>query len=227
MSRIALPAVLALLSLPAAAAELEIASELLKSDNGMMIFSGQVSVIGKGLTLRANELEIEQGSKVFTAHGTPAELEMPGKQGSYRLSGTVISYDSSSKTVVLAAGGTVLGPNMSLTAGMISYQEKGIFQASGGVKLTVRETAPGGGPESSGIGGRRTVAAAAENELHATAQKINYDPSSGKIVLRGSAVVRRGEETLTGEAIVYSVAEKSFEVTSKPGGRVRALISSP
>ena len=58
--------------------------------------------------------------------------------------------------------------------------------------------------------------------IQASAQRIEYDISSGEIELSGAAKFKHGEGEINGELIVYNVKTGAFRVNATEGGRVRA-----
>ena len=56
----------------------------------------------------------------------------------------------------------------------------------------------------------------------ATSQSAVYNMAAGELILQGNATITRGENTLTGETLIYNLNTGTVKVTPKSGGRIRA-----
>jgi len=66
------------------------------------------------------------------------------------------------------------------------------------------------------------------NGYEMSAEKLTYDLGAGRIIGHGNCELRRGEETIRADRIVYQVAEQTAVATPRADGRVQVqFLSDP
>lgn len=137
------------------------------------------------------------------------------------------------------------GP-VTVTADRAEFQKGGVMIYSGNVQLDAEglglrgtrlelqqgegghyTARIGGTPAQLGHRGGLSATGAVLPEVSAQANSLIYDSASGIVEISGGAQLVRGSDRISGEMILYNVAERRIQATGGVGGQVKIVIQPP
>ncbi|WOV91483.1 MAG: LptA/OstA family protein [Candidatus Zeuxoniibacter abyssi] len=182
-------------------------------EGNIAVFSGNVFVKAQGWALVADALTVSvdaDNNRSYKASGNP--LRVSGEvEGQSIVANAALFKSSNDNAVVLMRNEVVFCVRDSCRGGKMHADEITWLRNKNRV-IAVGNPIKFNRPRE-----RENVP-----PIQASAQRIEYDISSGEIELSGAAKFKHGEGEINGELIVYNIKTGAFRVNATEGGRVRA-----